>query len=95
MSGRDMDSVNLVMNRKFNEYLGQEEKINKSPLYPIVHPSSSYLCCSCYSTSLVSSLAPGSLLADWRTPGNGNRINQNICKEITRKSYLTIFLNLR
>ena len=30
MSGRDMDSVNLVMNREFNEYLGQEGKINKT-----------------------------------------------------------------
>ena len=33
MSGRDMDSVNLVMNREFNEYLGQEGKIKTLSLH--------------------------------------------------------------
>ena len=85
LSGPDLHSVNLVVNKKFNEYLADNEgkqKIDSMPvknpqydkLYPIVHLSSLYLSCSCYSTSLASSLAPGSLLTDWRNPGvrNGN-----------------------
>ena len=79
LSGPDLHSVNLVVNKKFNEYLADNEgkqKIDSMPvknpqydkLYPIVHLSSLYLSCSCYSTSLASSPAPSSLSMDLTNP---------------------------